>query len=424
MAGEHLGRKLIGIAVGAALSALGQGAWAGAFGIGTQSGSGTGNAYSGGGAAADDAGALWFNPALMSVLPAGRHVSFALHAVKPYFKFHDDGSTIPPALGSGDGGDGGSWAAIPNGAFVMSVNDKLSFGVAVNAPFGLKTEYDVGWIGQRIGITSEIKSVNVNPALSYRVTPQLSIGAGLNVQWLKADLDNASALGTSHLTAEDVGFGFNLGLALQATPSTRVGAAYRSSIDYKLDGSAGFSGFPLANVGAEADLRTPESASLSVFSVLSPKWEVMADVTWTRWSRIPAIVPTCQAVSPVVCTGGGGTPILGATLPTNWKDTWRIGIGANYIYDERWKMRMGIAYDPTPTNDADRTARLPDESRLWVAFGAQYKVSKQGKMEFGYAHEFGREANVDTRVFGTQFRQTGRFDVRADILTFAYSHTF
>ena len=417
-------RTLIGIYAAASLGALTNGAWGSGFAVGTQSGSGTGNAFAGGAAAVEDAGALWFNPALMSFMPPGKHVSGALHAVKPYFKFHDDGSTIPPALGSGDGGDGGDWAAIPNGAFAMSLNDKWSIGIGFNAPFGLKTEYDQGWIGQRIGITSEIKSVNVNPALSYRVTPRLALGAGVSVNYLEADLDNASALGTSHLKAHDVGFGFNFGVAFQATPSTRVGAAYRSSIDFKLDGSASFSGFPLANVGAEADLRTPESVSFSVFTVLNPQWELMADATWTRWSRIQAIVPTCQATSPVVCTGGSGTPILGATLPTNWSDTWRFSIGANYIHDARWKFRLGLAYDQTPTNDADRTARLPDEDRLWVAFGAQYSVSKQGKLELGYAHEFGREANVNTRVFGTAFRQTGRFDVRADILTIAYSHAF
>jgi long-chain fatty acid transport protein len=208
------------------------------------------------------------------------------------------------------------------------------------------------------------------------------------------------------------------------SPSTRIGIAYRSSIDYNLEGSVAFSGAPAANANASADLRTPESVSLSFFTALDPKWDVMGDVTWTRWSRIKSIVPTCQQASAVVCVGGAGTPVLGAGLPTEWKDTWRVSLGANYKYNSQWKLRMGIAYDPTPTNDAERTARLPDQDRFWVAVGAQYAVSRQGRLEFAYAHEFVRDARVNTQVFGTGFRQVGHFEDRADILTIAYSHSF
>ncbi len=419
-----MSRRLIDLACGVAMASIAHGAWGGAFGIATQSGSGTGNAFAGGAAVVEDASVVWYNPALISLLPPGKHVAAAAHLILPSFKFRDEGSTIPPALGSGNGGDAGDWAVVPNAAFAMRLGSGVSVGVSVNAPFGLKTEYDNGWIGQRIGIVSEIRSVNVNPAISYQVSPALAIGAGVSVQYLEADLDNASALGTAHLRAHDVGYGFNLGLAYQVTPTTRIGIAYRSSIDYTLDGSAHFTGFELANVGTQADLRTPESASLSFFSALGPKWEVMADITWTRWSRIQSIVPRCESGSPVVCAGGAGTPILGATLPTHWQDTWRLGIGVNYKHDSRWKLRAGLAYDPTPTNDTDRTARLPDQDRFWVAFGAQYAVSRQGRIDVGYAHEFARDASVNTPVFGTTFRQRGHFDVRADILSVSYSHAF
>jgi long-chain fatty acid transport protein len=346
-----------------------------------------------------------------------------LHALRPSFKFRDEGSTIPGVLGSGEGGDGGGWEFVPNGYFAMSLGNNLSVGVGVNAPFGLKTEYPSGWIGDRIARSSEIKTVNINPSIAYKVTPNLSIGAGVSVQYLEAELTNASQLGTSKLEADDIGWGFNVGVAMQATAATRIGLHYRSSIKYKLDGDATFSAVPAANESLHADLRVPENVSLSIFSALSPQWEVMADVTWTRWSRIKSIVPVCGGVSFGVCPVAGN-PLVGATLPTNWKDTWRFSVGANYRYSPTWKFRFGLAYDPTPTNNTDRTARLPDEDRFWVALGAQYTVSKNGKVELGYAHEFIRDADVNTQVFGTAFRQRGHFDVRADILTVAYTHSF
>lgn len=411
----------LGVAAGGASAIV----HAGGFGIATQAGAGTGNAYTSGAASAEDAASLWFNPASMALLPRGTHVSGALHLLRPSFKFQNEGSTIPSVLGSGNGGDGGDWNFVPNGAIVTSLANGLSVGVSLNAPFGLKTEYGEGWIGQPIALMSGIKAVNVNPAIAYKASPALSIGFGLNVQYLEAELTNtAGALGVAKLEANDVGYGWNVGAMFQASPSTRIGIAYRSSIKYELDGGIAFSAAPTQNANATADLRTPDSVSLSVFSAVTPKWDVMADITWTQWSHIKSIVPTCRQANATVCASGVGSPIRGATLPTNWKDTWRIGVGANYKYSEQTKLRFGLAYDPTPTNDVDRTARLPDQDRLWVALGAQVALSRQGRLEIGYAHEFVRDARVDTQVSGTAFRQTGRFNDRADIVSVAYSHSF
>ena len=47
-------------------------------------------------------------------------------------------------------------------------------------------------------------------------------------------------------------------------------------------------------------------------------------------------------------------------IPYNWRNTWRIGAGANYKLNEAWMMKGGIAYDQTPTNNTDRGVRLPD----------------------------------------------------------------
>ena len=56
---------------------------------------------------------------------------------------------------------------------------------------------------------------------------------------------------------------------------------------------------------------------------------------------------------------------------------------------------MGLAYDQTPVNDTDRTARLPDNNRLWLSVGGQYKLSKDGTLDFGYAHLFIKDAPIN-----------------------------
>jgi len=407
------------LAVGTALGGLATNAWAGGFAIGTQSGSGTGNAFAGGAAVADDASVVWSNPAGMALLPPGKQLTGALHILKPSFKFRNEGSTGPVfgPPGTGDGGDGGDWAFVPNGFFTMDINPRLRFGVALNAPFGLKTEYDSGWRGQVTALSSEIKTVNINPALSYKVSDTVSIGGGLNIQWIEAELSNfAGALGVAKLKADDIGYGFNLGIMAAVGPATRVGAHYRSRIKYEVEGDATFSAAPGLNGNIRADLRVPESISISLFHVLGPKWELMADITRTGWDSLQQLTVTRTSGAPLT------------SLAFNWDDTMRYGIGANYKWSDQTKLRFGVAFDETPTNDVDRTARLPDQDRKWVAFGVQHRVSKAGVLEIGYAHEFIKDARVRNDVPGfagcAAGCLSGSFENKADIVSVQYSHSF
>lgn len=415
-------KKAAAVAVGAALGGVASGVLAGGFAIGTQSGSGTGNAFAGGAAAADDASVVWSNPAAMTLLPPGKQLTGALHILKPSFKFRNEGSTgVYAAPGTGDGGNGGDWAFVPNTFFAMDINPSLRFGVALNAPFGLKTEYEDGWRGQLTALKSEMRAVNINPAVAFRVGDAISIGAGLSVQRLDAELTNfAGAAGIAKLKADDIGFGFNLGVVASVGASTRIGAAYRSRIRYDLEGSATFSAAPAGNSDIRADLKVPESFSISIHHALGPKWEIMGDITRTGWDSLQRLT--------VVRTSG---PLAGATLTSlafRWDDTMRYGIGANYKWSDQTKLRFGVAFDETPTNDVDRTARLPDQDRKWLAFGVQHRVSKAGVLEIGYAHEFIKDARVRNDVPGftgcAAGCLNGSFQNKADILSLQYSHTF
>lgn len=406
--------KVTTLAVGAALSALVTSAGAGGFAVGTQSGSGTGNAFAGGAAAADDASVAWYNPAGMMFLSGGKHVAGALHALNPSFEFQNQGSTGAfAAPGSGDGGDAGGWAFVPNAFFTMEINPQWRFGLALNVPFGLKTEYETGWRGRLAAIKSEIKTVNINPSVAYRLNDRVSVGFGASVQRLDAELTAfAGAPGIATLSADDTAYGYNFGLMAQVTPETRIGAAYRSSIKYDLEGTVTLSAFPAGNGPIRADLRVPDSFSFSVFHKLNPKWELMGDITWTGWSSVQQL-----AVFRTSGTLFQNTPLL-------WDDTMRYSIGANYRWSDQTKLRFGLALDETPTDDANRIARLPDEERTWLAFGVQYRVSKAGVLDFGYAHEFVKDATLNQAVPPAPGFLRGSYNVKADIFSFQYSHSF
>jgi long-chain fatty acid transport protein len=267
-------------------------------------------------------------------------------------------------------------------------------------------------------VESSLRAININPSLGYKVSDTLSIGGGISIQRLDATLSGIGAAGLVTNKGDDTGFGYNVGMIAQITPSTRIGATYRSAIGYVLEGTVTVSGNAAANGNIKADIKVPDSASLSLFSTLSPKWELMGDITWTGWSDLKRL-----DILRTTASAGGGVGSTVSTLLFNWKDTIRLSAGANYRLNEQIKLRFGVALDPTPTNDVDRTPRLPDQDRRWLAFGVQYKPSKQGMFDIGYAHEFIKDARVSTTVTGAG-TLNGYFRSRADILSLQYTHTY
>ncbi|MCE3001026.1 MAG: OmpP1/FadL family transporter [Betaproteobacteria bacterium] len=418
---QSLQARLICAAVAAALAVTSGAAVAGGFGVGTVSGSGTGNAYAGGAAVAEDSSVAWSNPAAMTLLAPGTAVSAAGHLIFPSADFRNGGSSgVFAAPGTGEGGEGIGTALIPNLYLTTAITENLRFGLSVNVPFGLGRNLDQGWRGQLTALQSRINTLNINPSLAYKVSDRLSVAAGVSVQHADAVLTaftGAAATGNLRLEAADTSFGYNFGAMLQATPDTRFGVTYRSRVRYTVEGSVYFTGSNTAGNGfVRADITMPDSASLSAFHVLNNKWELMADLTWTGWSTVKRL--------DVQRTSGPLSGQVLTTLQFNWKDTLRLGVGANYKYSDRIKLRLGMAVDQTPTNDVDRTPRLPDQDRTWVSFGVQYKPNKQGTVELGYAHQFIKYANINTTPDPAVGRLIGSYDNKVDILTLGYSHRF
>ena len=145
-------------------------AQAAGFALIEQSASGMGNAFAGGSAAAEDASTIYFNPAGMTYIDGTQAVG-ALHLIKPNAEFHDKGSVkalgLPPK--GDEGPNAGDLAFVPNFYFMTDINPSIKAGIGVNAPFGLKTEYDDKWVGRFQADKSEVKTININPAIALRL---------------------------------------------------------------------------------------------------------------------------------------------------------------------------------------------------------------------------------------------------------------
>ena len=416
-----------------ALMLLGFAGAAGAsgFAIQNQTGSGTGNAFAGAAATAEDAGTIHFNPAGMTNLPQGHNIALSGTLLSRSIEFNNKGSTTVSAaafpLLPGDGGDAGGTALLPAGYWAYGIAPNLSVGIGVGPTFGNKTEYGNNFVGRAAGYYFDMEQININPSIAYKLNDMVSIGGGINFAYndstFKQGIAFAGAGGPSNylkVTVDDWAVGYNLGATFQLSKATRIGLAYRSELDFDMEGKQRTAVFIGANQDVKVNLKTPANFSLAASHKLNDKLELLADWTWTDWSVVKSLNLKNKQ-----------SGVLLAALPYNFDDTYRVGLGANYQYNEQVKTRFGVAYDKTPVqNNVDRTMTLPDSDRIWLAFGVKYSLSKISSLDVGYAHIFFDDAKTARAVVfpppAGPVRQTirGSFDTSADYLSVQYNHTF
>lgn len=423
--------KLSYLSMGLILSAYQLNLHAAGFALFEQGASGLGNAYAGASAVAEDASTIFFNPAGMTYLD-GTQIVGALHLIKTNGQF-DNKNSVPVAAYApgGEGGDLGSLAAIPNFFYKQDINEQFKLGLGISTPFGLKTEYDKNWLGRFQAVKSELKTININPSLAWKLNDQWSLGFGISAMWAQAELTSAVNLSGFGLPessvknkGEDWGFGYNLGAIYQITPDTRLGLSFRSKVEQHLKGEAS-SPFTLANgnpartlnTDITADLTLPETLSFSSFSRLDDRWDLLADITWTRWSQFKALS---------IMRDNGSNSAVGTTQE-HWNNTLRYSLGLNYRYSDAVKLRTGIAYDEEAIDNNHRTARIPGNDRIWLSFGASWQYSPQTRFDAGYAHLFIKEATIyDDQQTPAPSKGliAGKYDGSADILSVQFTHLF
>jgi long-chain fatty acid transport protein len=405
---HHLKLRLIPAAV---LAVWAGSAAASGFQLLEQNASGLGNAYAGSAAVAENASTVFYNPAGMTQLE-GKNVSFGVTAVDTSYKFNNGASSVNQLANTGNGNDGGGLGYVPNGYFSMGVTKDLYLGLGIGAPFGLKTEYDKPWMGAAQSVKFEVKTVNVNPSIGYRVNETVSLGFGLDWQKLNAKYErlvgtygpgafgNTKGL-TALLDVSDSTWGWNAGVLFNLSPATRVGVSYRSEMKYTATGNITLSADGTAltaatltnlnNAGGSsnvsADIKLPDTWIFSAAQKLDDRWEMLGDLSRTGWSSIPKI--------DIVRTSGAANGQIAQTLNTDFRDTWRVAFGANYKYTDSLKFKFGIAFDQTPVKGADtRLVSLPDNDRTWLSFGVQWLPSKGSTLDVGVTHLFVKDASI------------------------------
>lgn len=374
----------------------------------------------------DNPNVLFFNPALMNQLK-GTQLENGVTLIRPTREF-TSGSTGATAKAR-------SKVFFP-GSFYLThqYSDKLSAGIGVFNPFGLGSEWRADWDGRYIATKSEMTSFNINPAVSYRVSPGFSLAVGIDFLLVDASLQNRlnfSALGLAdgnqRFDGDGTGFGFNLGLYKELNEDVSLGVSYRSEIDVDIKGDASFvlpspalrSAFP--NTSGRTDITFPQQLYAAIAYKGFDRLTLEAGIRWEGWSSYDQLAFTVDTAV------NGATSIVS---PKNWNDTLALTLGGRYRLKDGVYLLAGYTggEDPIPNDTYDPV--VTDSSFHAVTFGTELDYGRY-KWAFAYSLQQWNDRNKANEVGGefsvgtvSDARANGEYEARSHFIAISFVYKF
>ena len=418
---------------------LGAQALAGGLAVREQSVFAQGASFAGAAAGGDLSSSFW-NPAAMAT--AGYGLTTESHfslIVADYDVRAESVSVLPGSLmvpsttAVNDVSKIDPIAAVGASYAAWRINDAFVLGLSISAPFGSQNDAsDPAWSGQYHYRASQLLTVNVNPIISYQISPTLSIGAGPQIQYmlLKVKANPSGALAPpqrrSVVEGDDIGVGYTAGVLWQPNPATSIGLGFRSAVSHTIEGDASVRGGMLTTgvglgtvafepVNFSAKLETPEIVTLSARQSVNPTMRLLATVEWTNWSRLDEVDFLATDIGGIAARPFAPGDSINV-LDFHWDDGWFFALGGEWDYSSRLTLRAGAAYEISPIRHAtQRKINVADSDRIWLSAGASYAATESMSFDVAYSHIIFDDAPIDalTNSPGSPTTPVRRFVGRA-----------
>jgi len=326
-------------------------------------------------ARADDASANWYNPAALVNL-TGREVQFGFNYLQPGSDTQFS-PTAPPVE---------SIDAVSNGVapahfyFSQKINDRIAWGVGLNSPFGLVSEWDNPRMTD-YSRRAELRTYLLNPNVAVKLGNYWSVGFGVDymaVEIREFSFDVPFTPATANLTGEGDAWGYNFALQFR-NKYFSIAGQYRSSMNTNIYGNVNVTA-PLTflNSAAKTDLELPGQTMLGM-AWTGERVDVEVGAYYTQWNYFKSLDVTFD--NPL-------TPPVNNT--ENWEGTWSWRLGAAFRLGKEMKneLRVGVVFDETPIPTQYLRPSIPDSDRTGYTLGYGYLSKKWGIDLYGMYLDF------------------------------------
>lgn len=326
---------------------------------------------------------IFFNPALMSKLE-GTQWEIGTTLLSPVIDFKSDTAGQDSKTKNMD--------CFPSTIYLThKYNEKLSTGLGIFTPFGSGTKWDDDWEGRYIVTESEMTTLDINPAVSYKAGPKLSLAAGINVLLLNMEMD--SNIRTSPDPSDDAvqkfegdgdGLGYNIGLLYEINDEFSMGASYRSAIDVEVTGKISSEPTLFPDDDANMDLTLPAQAHLGFSYNGSEQFLLEAAIRWVGWSVYDRVTTDFDVLP-------------SDTDPKKWKDTFAFKLGGKYRLSDETALLAGYQYAKGATPDETFNPGTPDSDNHTISIGGATRYNDLN-IKLAYAYRKFEDRQINNKV--------------------------
>jgi len=377
-----------------------------------------GNAFA---AVADDASALFYNPAGITNLEG--KINFNLGATllipKSTWEYEDD---------SAETTDG--YPVAPQFNFVFKVMPKLSVGLGVSAPYAAKIEWPDAWAGAGLVEMMSLQTVDVSPTIAYQVIKGLSFALTYDLGIAAVELRKRVKLSSDDYmlvemaTSEKaLGHGFKVSLMYQFN-ALKTGFVFKYGKKFDFKGNANFSvSNPIfnpdkpSNQTMELTLNLPMEFIWGIsYEIIPNKLLVAFDTQYTMWSSYDELKFKFEKEEFDEDEDGNKTRY--STTPKNWNDVLTIKFGMEYKVMPNLALRAGYVYDFNPIPDETLDPSLPDNDRHVMSTGIGYNLKNMVQFDLAYSYViFTERTSVNDELLGT-------YNTHVNIISFTTGFKF
>jgi long-chain fatty acid transport protein len=330
----------------------------------------------------------------------------------------------------------------PHLYWLQPINDTWKFGLGINSPFGLTTEWEKPdqFAGRFLSSKAALRVVDVNPTIGWQVTPSFGIGLGAIAR--VSDVQLERSLGANNPFTQkisDVGrlklesdygsaYGFNFGILHKFNNSFSWGLSYRSAITVDYEGDARVAQVSTGNAQFDAAVRAqipfgknlpvktsidfPDEASLGLAFSITPNLLLETDYNWTGWSSFQEVKIDFTGGT----LGGSGNALPDATIREEWKDANNYRAGLRWTTSPATQWRFGYVYDETPQPEEAVSPLLPDADRNGFTIGYGHNGPGIG-FDVAFMYLDFKERTRDQSFDATEATFFGTYNTKAYLLS-------
>ncbi len=315
-----------------------------------------------------------------------------------------------------------------NFAASFRIYDNLYAGVTLYTPYGSSIDWGKSWPGAVLNESCDLKIFTVQPTVSWRILPNLSIGAGFMITWGNVNLNKALVSSNSmnklitlmnlpaqmagqqlpyekygmlppasvNLTGDsELAFGANVGVLWDVLPNLSLGASFRTKQEMHV--KAGNAQVTYANEQARGILgATLDNLNYANFDASMPAPYVFT--VGASWKPIPALTLAFDAqlngwstYKELDITFAGLPDLFNQHLKKDYHNAMTYHVGAEYALTERFDIRAGLMVDCSPCNTDYYNPETPGMTKIEPSVGLSFRPIKGLSIDvaFMYVHGCG-----------------------------------